>query len=587
MKTVRSPLFFSYGVFFRAAPLAATGLILCTILIGFMPGIQAWMLTSLMEQLTAEHPDSWGGVPPAFIGITVVSVVQMLCSLGNNLAFQYTKNRMNTQATDVILRKVSRLAAVSFDVDEVHDRLHRAYSNREAPFDQIRSFHAIVSIFISLVSFLIYVQSLNSWLSVVFALGMVLYAVQMYFQSKVEHRVYEEQTAHERELNYLAEVATRKSYGKEVRVFGLAGYVLDRWQELSDRLTRQVLRVKQRHHLQNLLLTTAGFAVITVFFVLVALSVGAGKTSTAAFAGLVSFIGQLGYMISNVGQQTRDFNLTRLKVRNILEFLQAEEASVGELEAPTTGAQSSLQLRNVSFRYPGTDRLTLDGINLEIRPGETVGIVGENGAGKTTLACLLAGLFTPAEGEVLLNGLPMQELTPEARTKQIGVVHQKPIRYELSFRENLELAATVEPGVVERVVEEFQMQELLQKMPEGYETVLGRSFGNVDLSGGEWQRMAIARCVLQNPDVYILDEPTSALDPENESRIFHLFRQLSAQKTTVIISHRLGSIKGVDKIVVLQQGKIVEVGRHEELIERGGEYRRLFDLQAQWYKEGE
>ncbi|MBL0387695.1 ABC transporter ATP-binding protein [Tumebacillus sp. ITR2] len=588
MNATSSPLLFSYRVIFRAAPLAGMALILCTILIGFMPGIQAFMLTSLMEQLSdPAPPTSWGGVPLAFIGITVVSVVQMLCSLGNNLAFQYAKNRMNTRCTELILQKVPRLAAESFEIDGVHDQLYRAYSNREAPFEQIRAFHSVGSIFISLISFLVYVQSLNMWLSVVFALSIVLYSVQMFFQSKVEHRVYEEQTAQERELNHLAEIGTRKNFGKEVRLFGLAGYVFDTWLSLSERLTKQVLRVRTKHHLQNLFLTTAGFATVTIFFVIVALSVGSGQTSTAAFAGLVSFIGQLGYMISNVGKQTRDFNLTRLKVRNVIEFLQVQEDAVPEAQQQLFDVQGTLHVKNVSFRYPGSETWTLQDINLEINPGETIGIVGENGAGKTTLACLLAGLYKPIDGEILLDHVPLRELSAEFRTQQIGFVHQKPIRYELSFRENIELAATAERGALEDVVEAFHMHDLLQKMPEGFETLLGRSFGTLDLSGGEWQRMAIARCVVRNPAVYILDEPTSALDPENESMIFNLFHQLSAQKTTVIISHRLGSIKGVDKIVVLNRGRIVEVGRHEDLIARGGEYCRLYELQAQWYKEGE
>ncbi|MGZ4031036.1 MAG: ABC transporter ATP-binding protein [Tumebacillaceae bacterium] len=592
MSASRNSLLFSYQLFFRAAPWAATLLIISTILSGLIPGMQAFLLTDIVSQVTAPGAT---GIPPAVIGLIAVSLGQMLNGFTKTMAFNYGKNKMNTLSTELILRKVPRISSGMFEAEEIYDQLYRAKTNVDAPFQQIDAFHQVGSIALSLVSFLVYVQSLNSWLCYIFVASIVLYSFQMYVQSKVEHRMYLEQVTEERELNYLAEVLSKKSYGKEVRIFQLVGYVYERWLELSVRLTKQYLKVKQKHHLQNLVMTTLGFAIVTVFFVVVALSVAQGKTSTAAFAGLVSFIGQLGYMISNVGRQSRDYNLTRLKVTSVQEFLSVQDAAVAPVSAEVAAAVEQrsdlaghIVLKNVSFRYPGSEAFALQGIDLEIVPGETIGIVGENGSGKTTLANLLSGLYVPTDGALEMDGVPYAELAKETLNREIGVVHQKPIRYEMSFRDNVVLETGTSEESLAQVLVQFQMEDVLEKTPQGLDTPLGKAFGTVDLSGGEWQRLAIARCFVRNPSVFLLDEPTSALDPENESMVFTLFRKLSANKTTVIISHRLGSIKGVDKIVVLKRGRIVEVGTHQQLMaQEAGEYQRLYALQAQWYQEEE
>lgn len=581
----RSSLLFSLQLTFRTAPVAALVWTLTSMIMGLIPGLQAWTLTALVEQLSRpELASMLYGIPTALLCLGAISIGQMLITLLFQLSIAHTRNRMGSRSMELLLQKATRIAPIDFERDDLYDRLHRAKANTYAPFDQMRLALDVGSVVVSLLSFLFYVQSLSVGLALVFAGCMLLYSIQMFVQSRVEFRMYQEHAADERKLNYLAQLMTDKSFGKEMRVFRMFSYLYNRWKTASSRLIERYLQVIRRNHLMNLFLTTFGFSIVLVFFAWVAVSVSHGDTSVAAFAGLVSFIGQLGDLISEVGYKSRDLNLTRLRVRNLQEFLQVTETeSTGGREALPI-PDGAIRLQGVSFTYPGQQKPALQEIDLHIQPGETIGIVGENGAGKSTLAHLLSGLYRPTGGQMWWEDRPFHEVVATV-PHAVGVVYQKPLRYEMSMEENLFLDREGSSEQLAAVIADMQLGDIVSQLPEGAQTHLGKAFGVVDLSGGQWQRLAIARGYLQDPALYVLDEPTAALDPEAEATVFRLFRRLSQDKTSVIISHRLGSLQDVDRIVVMQHGRIAEIGSHEELLARAGEYHRLYHLQAQWYQE--
>ena len=267
---------------------------------------------------------------------------------------------------------------------------------------------------------------------------------------------------------------------------------------------------------------------------------------------------------------------------------------MGDQELPRIGwrgprpIREGFEFRGVSFRYPDSDRPVLKNINLRIEPGERIALVGENGQGKTTLVKLLARLYDPTEGAIFLDGIDLREYSIEDLSKEIGIIFQDFVRYEISARENIGVGRIEEIGNELRVSEAARKSladEVVAKLPNGLHQMLGRRFeGGADLSGGEWQKFALARAYMRDAQVLILDEPTAALDARSEYEVFQHFAELTQDCTTVLVSHRFSTVRIAQRILVLDDGQIREQGTHEQLLELGGRYAEFFNLQAEGYR---
>jgi ATP-binding cassette subfamily B protein len=262
------------------------------------------------------------------------------------------------------------------------------------------------------------------------------------------------------------------------------------------------------------------------------------------------------------------------------------EASTG-LPAPST-LQDGVRFEAVSFTYPGGHRPALAEIDLRIRPGERIALVGENGAGKSTLVKLLLGLYHPTAGRISAEGIDLRSIAPETWRAMVGAVFQDYVRYSLTVRENVgfgRLEKLNDMRAIEEAARSSSAAEMIHSLPEGYETLLGKEFeGGQDLSQGQWQKLAIARAYLRSAEILVLDEPASALDALAELEVYRQFVKLSQGKAVLLISHRLGSARLADRILFLQQGRIVQEGTHDELMAAGGPYAELYGLQAKWYQ---
>lgn len=392
-----------------------------------------------------------------------------------------------------------------------------------------------------------------------------------------------------RRMQYYSSVMLTDTYAKEVRLFGLGSLFTQRYTEaFQDRYQAiRRLRDKQAFSLTGLaVLSAAGNAFAFYWVVLQALS---GKLTPGS---VLLFIQSLAYTQQNLTQLINNASIlqrTLLFMERLLKFLESQPTmSVCLPGKPVpTPITSGIIFENVTFSYPD-GRMALAGVSFTLHPGETVALVGENGAGKTTLVKLLTRFYDPMQGNIWVDGKNLKMLDLQAWRQQISVVFQDFCRYSLTIGENIALGnieALDDLSQLKRAGQKAGIADKIERLREGYQTPLGKQFGGTELSGGEWQKLALARAFIRQEDsqILVLDEPTAALDPRSEYEVYCRFSELVRGKTTILVTHRLASVRMADRILVLKAGRLIEEGTHEELLQQGGEYATLWSMQAEQY----
>ncbi|WP_158839863.1 ABC transporter ATP-binding protein [Saccharothrix deserti] len=413
-------------------------------------------------------------------------------------------------------------------------------------------------------------------------------------------RVWREVVGKQREVTYLHQVTMTDVAAKEIRLFGLSGWLADRYVAAWEAVVRPFERARRRVYLvPYLVLTSVGLLLAGGAMVHTAQLAATGQVGLTALALGVQAVAlaiSLGgyYPEADTSTQYAMLSLSALqRLRERLDEVEAGQRPPGRAAVPAGTPAVALTFDRVGFRYPGAGRTVLDGIELELPAGRCTAVVGVNGAGKTTLVKLLGRLYEPTSGSVRADGVDIAEFDPEQWRRQVGVIFQDFVRYELTAAENIALGAAhvpVDRAVVLRAAERAGIAEALLALPDGLDTPLSRAYpGGTDLSGGQWQRIAIARALYAleaGAKVLVLDEPTAALDVRAEAAFFDRFVELTRGVTSLLISHRFSSVRRADHIVVLDGGRVVERGSHDGLIAAGGHYARLFALQAERFAHG-
>ena len=396
-----------------------------------------------------------------------------------------------------------------------------------------------------------------------------------------------------REMNYCVRITTEPAAAKEVRVFGLGSFFLRRFRARFETAFAEMRQVRLAHLRMSAAFTALHALALAGGFWYVAVQAGAGQLTLGDIALYLSVVAQTQSRFMNLAFWFGFQYEVLLHLRGLFAFLDQAKPGIalpphGQGRQAPTELQSGIEMRGVHFRYPESTLPVLEDVNARLPSGTVTALVGANGAGKSTLVKLLTRMYDPDGGEIRVDGVPLAAYELQSLRSRIAVVYQDFARFALTLRENIALG-TVELHGVDGQVEEAARwagaDEVAATLPQGFETPLTRRFeGGVDLSGGEWQKVALARAFVRDAALVILDEPTAALDAEAEYRLFERFRQLVAGKTALLISHRFSTVRMADQILVLEGGRIIEAGSHAELIALGGRYATLFEMQAGRYR---
>ena len=521
-------------------------------------------------------------------GIAILGVaLRNLASLVNEVQ----SLRLSDHVQEIVYRKSLELDLEFYEKTDYHDALHRAQG--EAPVRPARVVAALAQVGqagLSLIGVTALLLGFH-WLVTVALLAAALPG--LFVRTRVSGRLYawtRLRTPIERLMRYFTLLLTSMDYAKEVRVFGLGDEFRARHRQLRQHVMRERMKLRTRQIVQELL--AQAVAVTAVFGALFYIA-------QRALAGEIS-VGDL-VMYFGAFQRAQDFfrdalqGLASLHENNLfladfVRFLELEPKIVDPPKPrvfpnPVSGG---IEFDGVTFRYPGTDRDVLRNVSFTIGAGEHVALVGENGSGKTTLVKLLCRLYDPTQGAIRIDGIDLRDLRVDDLRSHLALVFQDYARYFLTARENIWLGNVRTPVDSEEITTAAQRtgaDAVIRGLPHGYETVLGRMFENgVDLSVGQWQKLALARAFLRQTPFIVLDEPSAALDPRAEAEVFDQFHELTRDRTAIFISHRLSTVRRSDRIFVLVDGQIAEAGAHEELVNREGVYASLFETQAKHYR---
>ncbi len=472
-----------------------------------------------------------------------------------------------------------------------NDKLHRV--QQEAPFlpaQILKSLLQSIQDTISLVAIAGWLFLFHWAIIPVLIVGMIPKAlVRLHFAEKI-HEWLVRSTPFDRQSKYFHELLTTDSMGKEVRLFSLGRIFAARFQKLRKQLRKEELALDRQW--LSLEIGVDFFSTLAVFglYCFVAYRTALGHLTIGDLAVYFQAIQRSnGFLRTLLGSVTTLYKRS-LFIENVSEFLNIQ-SSVIDPGLPRPVPQTfhdGLVLNDVSFCYPLARKNILENISLTIKPGEHIAIVGENGVGKTSLVKLLCRLYDPTQGRIELDGIDIKEFRLDDLRREIGIVFQDHVKYHLTARENIWIGDPLTPLEsirIEEAVANAGAQGIINKLGRGYDTMLGRRFdGGEELSGGEWQKIALARAFFRDSQILILDEPTSAMDAKAEYELFQGFHSLTKGRMAILISHRLSTVKMVDRIYVLENGRIVESGTHDELVNQSGRYATLFEMQAKKYR---
>ncbi len=597
LKTLRDlRLGFALRLVWRSAPGWTIASLALLVVQGALPLVSLYLTKLVVDAVTAAlaAPDHGAAFGQVALLIGLAGVAALIGAAARSIAGLVSEAQgqvVTDHMSDLLHAKSIEVDLAYYESAQYYDKLHRA--QREAPFRPMRILNGLVRVAQNAISLLAMVGLLFSFhwgiAAVLFAAAVPGLFVRLRYAGQT-YRWQRRSTPAERQAWYFHWMLTGDRHAKEIRQFGLGSLFRQRFRDLRQQLRRERLHIATRRSLAEWVGQVSSTVAVFGSYAFIAYRTVQG---TITLGDLVMYYqafqrgqGFLREMLGGLAGLYED----NLFLSDLQEFLELKPKVV---EPPhprpvPQPMQAGIAFDHVSFRYPTGASEVLEDVSLTLRPGEVVALVGENGSGKTTLIKLLCRLYDPTSGIITLDGTDLRQFETTALRREISVIFQDYARYHLTARENIWFGNTALPPDEERIAAAARQagaDEVITGLPQGYETVLGKWFENgEELSIGEWQKVALARAFLRDAQIIVLDEPTSSLDAEAEYEVFEKFRQLATGRTAILISHRFSTVRMADRIYVLEGGRIIESGSHEELVRLGGTYARLFETQAQYYR---
>jgi ATP-binding cassette, subfamily B, bacterial len=499
-------------------------------------------------------------------------------------------NRYTQHVSVRVMEQASQLDLTTYENPLFYDRLERARVQATDRLAMIQQMGRLFQQIITTITFSVALVLASPWLVLLMAFGVLPSFIGETHYAFLGYAKNFRQTPAKRQMDYLRQVAGSREGAKEVKLFGLNKFFTKRFQALADQIYVEDVALSRSKLIVGGLLGVIGTLGYYGAYVYVIWRTLHGAYDIGYFTFLTAAIQQASSNLQQVFSTASGIADQALFLTDLIAFFDMKstvDANPNGLRTPQT-IQRGFEFRNVSFAYPGTERTVLKNFSLTLSPGERIALIGENGQGKTTVVKLITRLYDPTEGQILLDGVDLREYSLEDLHRHIGVIFQDFMRFEMTARENIAVGRVDQPhqqADIESAAHKSLADTVVDKLAGGYDQMLGRRFeGGVELSGGEWQKIALARAYLRDAQLLILDEPTAALDARSELEVFERFAELTEGKMALLISHRFSTVRMADRIVVLEGGRLIEEGNHEQLMARAGVYAGMFEMQAASYR---
>lgn len=591
-------LFYIYKLVWETKPWILFTMLFMAVFNGIMPIIGTYIAKELLNAL--------GG---AIKGeITEFSTISGLLALQfgymflkrivvqiDNIVMKITGELVSNHIKLKIINKARTIDTSSFDTPEFYQKLENA--NREAgnrPIQILNSTFSIMSALISLVSYIAALAVISPIAPVIIIVMSVPSAVVNFIYRRKNADYLFRRSKERRKLNYFSDIMCSKDHVKEVRMFGMSDLLIGKYKEVFAKYFGGLKKLILSEGIWHITLSVFTTVINCLLYIFIAQKVFTGELEIGDYSFYTSALSNIASGVGTLVTTTASIYEGTLFIENMMSFMKEKQTIIPRLASPTPVKRNcghTVEFKNVSFRYPGSEVDVIRNVSFKLNPNESVVLVGLNGAGKTTLLKLLTRLYDPTEGEILLDGNDLRDYDVTELYKLFGIIFQDFGRYAFTVKENISFGNLSNPVDEERIdfaAAQSGAKSFIDDLPDKYSTPLMRIFedNGTELSGGQWQKLAIARAFYSNADIMILDEPTAALDALAEQEIYNQFDALSKDKITIFVSHRLSSATKASKILVLEYGKLIEEGNHSELMQKHGKYFELFSTQASRYVGG-